>query len=305
MVDLGKQSALLDFARNGKSQCGEDGLLVEIFRRIGVKHKWCCEFGAWDGEHLSNSWIWLNQAHWSGVLLEPDSASFQNLSKLYKHRDDVHCLEEFVGESNPLDQILENTPIPLDFDLLVVDVDGNDYWIWKKMERYRPRVVVIEINSSMPTSLHFIQKNDTDCFIGSSISAMTSLAKSKGYELVGCLGGNAIYVLKEEFEKLELEDNSIERIFNSPYLPILISDQLGRHFILRVGSYGISKDAPHNPGHRFSVVLGAPLETEEIELILTKDQEKIVQLMQPGWEAQKGQEMGFTVKTFDKKPNPN
>ena len=73
--DLG----LLEFARNSKSQCGEDGLLFEIFKRIGVKHKWCCEFGAWDGEHLSNSWLWINKARWSAVLLEMEPDTYLEL----------------------------------------------------------------------------------------------------------------------------------------------------------------------------------------------------------------------------------
>ena len=78
----------------------------------------------------------------------------------------MHCLPEYLTEENPLDNVLAKTPIPSDFDLLVVDVDGCDYWIWKRLENYRPRVVVIEINSTMPPSLHFVQKNDARIFMG-------------------------------------------------------------------------------------------------------------------------------------------
>jgi hypothetical protein len=299
---MDNQEALLEFARNAKSQGGEDGVLIEIFRRIGVKHKWCCEFGAWDGEHLSNSWLWINKARWAAVLLEMDPDTYLELNSNYLLRDDVHCLPEYLTKENPLDGVLAKTPIPADFDLLVVDVDGCDYWIWKSLENYRPRVVVIEINSSMPPSLHFVQKHDPRIFIGSSLRAMTKLANEKGYELAACLGGNAVYVVSEDFPKLGIEDNSVESLFNSPYVPIVISDQVGRHYVLRVGSYGITKEEPQNPGKFFEVSLGAPEYVEEIEVVLSHKEEKVAEIMRQGWKTDGTAEQRIRVNTFDKKP---
>ena len=114
---------LLDHAQNLRSQSGEDGVLREIFRRIGVKSQWCCEFGAWDGEHLSNTWTLINKARWSGVQIEMNKEKFTVLEKRYQNRDDVHCMNYGVTKENSLDKLLARTPIPAQFDLLVIDVN--------------------------------------------------------------------------------------------------------------------------------------------------------------------------------------
>jgi hypothetical protein len=63
---------LATFSSNVTSQYGEDGVIAEILRRIGVRNRWCVEFGAWDGKYLSNTWSLINQSDWSAVLLEGD-----------------------------------------------------------------------------------------------------------------------------------------------------------------------------------------------------------------------------------------
>jgi hypothetical protein len=46
---------LLKYGTNVTSQSGEDGILREVFARIGLKSRWCVEFGAWDGKKFSNT----------------------------------------------------------------------------------------------------------------------------------------------------------------------------------------------------------------------------------------------------------
>ena len=293
---------LLSFAKNITSQAGEDGILNELFRRIGIQNKWCCEFGAWDGKHLSNTWLWINKAGWSSVQIEGGETKFLELKERYKDNEKVFCLQEFVSKENALDSILAKTPCPKDLDFLVIDIDGNDYWIWKWLEEYRPRVVLIEFNSTMPPELHFIQKYNPEVYIGSSLRSLVGLGKEKGYELVASLGGNAVFVCQEEFEKVGIEDNSIETLYCSPFRPILISDQTGDHYVLRVGPYGMLKEAPDKPFFNFQVIGGIPIQVAEIFFEPSEQEAKLRSIFRRGWEEENPKKITpLKIETFEEK----
>jgi len=204
-----------DFSRNVTSQYGEDGVIARIFELIGTRNKWCVEFGAWDGEYLSNTWALINEHGWSAVLAEGDAQKAAHLTETYSPRPDVVIKHAFVGWEGPnrLDALLAYTPIPNDFDLLSIDIDGNDWHVWRALERYRPRLVVIEFNPSASNQLYFVQDPDPNLNQGSSLLAMIDLAKQKGYELAACTYANAIFILKEDFPKLGISDNSIDAIY--------------------------------------------------------------------------------------------
>jgi hypothetical protein len=195
--------------------------------------------GASDGRFISNTWNLIATHGWSAVLIEADGNNFSTLRARYEDRDDVHCLREFVSIENHPDKLLGSTPIPRRFDLLSIDIDGMDYRIWERIEEYRPRVVVIEVNCTMDTDIYFIQHEPTVKF-GSSALAMVMLAKSKGYELVAHLVSNCVFVLAEDFPKLDISDNSLSSLFTSPFVPKVISDLNGVHHILKEGAWGFS-----------------------------------------------------------------
>ena len=118
--------------RTVTSQHGEDGILEAIFEKIGVKNKWCCEFGAWDGKHLSNVNSLIQQG-WSAVLIEGDPERYCDLVNFAKLHGNVYPICSYVsdeGESR-LDALLARIHIPKNFDLLSIDVDNDDYLIWK------------------------------------------------------------------------------------------------------------------------------------------------------------------------------
>jgi len=201
---------LLKFRKNVTSQHGEDGIIERIFHVIG-KGSWCVEFGAWDGKHLSNTWNLLVKKGWSGVLIEPDPKKYVELQSRYKKYPRVYALREFVGLSGPtrLDALLRKTPIPKDFDLLSIDIDGAEYHVWDSLRAYTPKVVVVEYNPSMPDDLAYVQAPDISVRQGSSLLALTRLAKRKGYELVCTTETNGIYVHKKYFPLFGIADNSV------------------------------------------------------------------------------------------------
>ncbi len=115
---------LMHYARSLTSQAGEDGVLAHILKCIGVDQGWCVEFGAWDGKFHSNTWDLVHNKGWKAVYIEPDPHAFPQLLKNCEGLKDVFCFNELVGSEgeNTLDRIFARTPIPHDFDLMVVDI---------------------------------------------------------------------------------------------------------------------------------------------------------------------------------------
>ncbi|MFZ9752963.1 MAG: hypothetical protein ACO3B3_05350 [Cyanobium sp.] len=212
-------SPLLEFARDVASQSGEDGILEKIFQTITPSHRYCVEFGAWNGKYLSNCWNLIANEGWSGALIEGGEEKFVDLLAEHGSNPKVTCVHKFVDfeGDNCLDNILSSINCPQDFDLLSIDVDGTDYFIWESLTAYSPAVVVIEFNPTVPNDVVFIQAKDNEVNQGCSLLALILLGKEKGYELICCTSWNAFFVRKDLFALFEISDNSIQCLYQ-PYL---------------------------------------------------------------------------------------
>lgn len=201
---------LLEYKKNVFSQTGEDGIIEKIFEIIPEKDFWCVEFGAWDGIMNSNSRNLIINFGYSAVLIEAGKRKFEELKKNYSDNPKVITLNKFVGFSNNdnLDRILETTPIPKNFDFLCIDIDGNDYHVWKALNNYKPKVVCIEFNPTIPNEIEYVQEANFQINRGASLLSINNLAKIKGYELISVIDFNAFYVDKKYFELFDIEDNS-------------------------------------------------------------------------------------------------
>jgi len=206
---------LLSHRKKFYSQQGEDGLLAFILSKIPDKTGWCVEFGAWDGKSESNTYYFISHLGYHGVMIEADPLKYNLLCENLKNYDTI-CVNAFVrpeGE-NKLDNILSLTPIPKQFDLLSIDVDGDDYHIWQSLNNYQPKIVIIEINLrdkpgvkrinrlGFPigldnTGTSFSSMWGITGYTGTSISSMTELAVSKQYSLLANVRCNAIFVRRE------------------------------------------------------------------------------------------------------------
>ena len=196
---------------NLTSQNGEDGVLKAIFARLGSSifdSEWCVEFGAWDGKYLSNTYVLILQG-WNAVLAESDPERCAELRTNMCSFPNVRVVEEDVTD---VDEMLSATQIPYDFDLLSIDIDGQDYEVWEKMILYQPRVVVIEVNSSIPPEITEHGKGR-----GASLSAMVELGKRKGYELA-LHTGNAIFVRRDFADNLNIEPTNWEELMDRSWL---------------------------------------------------------------------------------------
>lgn len=184
----------LEFRANVYSQGGEDGILQELLRRIPSRTFWVCEFGTLDGTEYSNTFRLVEQGGYNAIYIEKDATQYQKLLATCARYPSIVPLNRSVeseGE-NTLDRILATTPIPTEFDVLSIDIDSYDYQVWKAVEDYSPRLVVIEINSSIPPTVsdHI---HGTNGAAGTSFLPMLRLGESKGYTLV-CHTGNLIFV---------------------------------------------------------------------------------------------------------------
>lgn len=203
---------LLEYARDEFSQQGEDGIIEKILEIIPEHDNWCVEFGAWDGLHLTNTRYLIESRGYAGVLIEANPEKYRDLQRNYDRKSQVHTINQFVGfeKHDNLDHLLSSTPIPQEFDLLSIDIDGNDFHVWDAMSKYRPKVVVIEFNPTIPTPVRFVQTADSSVSHGASLLSLVELGKQKGYELVSVLPWNAFFVRKEYYPLFEIESNAPE-----------------------------------------------------------------------------------------------
>ncbi len=199
---------------NVNSQSGEDGVIAAILDLLPTPNHWCVEFGASDGRSGSTSCTLIEHRGYSAVLIEGNAASFRQLKSLHGGNKRVFAFNEFIGldPANSIDTLLARTPIPVDFDYISIDIDGCDYHVWKSMRTYRPRIVCVEFNPTIPTGVMFVQPADFGVRQGSSLSSFVDLGKSMGYELVCVTPVNAIFVEKSLFPLCQVADNRPETL---------------------------------------------------------------------------------------------
>jgi len=203
---------LLEFKSNIYTQTGEDGIIEKILDILPESDKWCVEFGAWDGQYFSNTRNLIENRGYSAILIEGSKPRFNDLQKNYSLNEKVITINQFVGfdEADNLDHILKNTPIPSNFDFLSIDIDGNDYHVWKAMSEYEPKVVCIEFNPTIPTEVSFVQPAERHVNQGASLLSLVEIGKHKGYELISVLSVNAFFVRSEHYPLFEIQDNRAE-----------------------------------------------------------------------------------------------
>lgn len=185
------------------SQNGEDGILREIFRRIGAKDNVFVEIGVGDGRENNTSFL-IAQG-WTGYWID-GSDKFTSTLHAASARvfDAVRYKVSHVAVENVC-SILHDLGVPIEFDFLSIDIDQNTYHVWSAMGAYRPRVAAVEYNAALPADIHWHVDYDparvwdgSQCF-GASLKALEMLGKRMGYLLVGCdsLGINAFFVRED------------------------------------------------------------------------------------------------------------
>jgi hypothetical protein len=183
------------------SQNGEDGVLQELCRRLPVPHSFV-EFGIESGAE-GNCVLLSDIFGWSGLFIEQNSESFEQLQRKYAYNPRVKTLNAKVTPQN-IDSLFEAAEVPTELGILSIDIDGNDYWVWEAITGYRPIILVIEFNSGVPSEEPLVQPFNEGTpelisFFGANLAALEELGRTKDYELVhtDLAGVNAFFVRRD------------------------------------------------------------------------------------------------------------
>jgi hypothetical protein len=184
------------------SQYGEDGIIQEIFNRIGTTNKYFIEFGVENGLECNS--LNLLYKKWQGLWIEGDSKYCQDITTRFADmisNNQLAVKNEFITAEN-IESLFESAGVPAEPDIISIDIDYNDYYVWQAISKYSPRVVVIEYNATYQPETDFVVPYnptrvwDGSSFFGASLAALEQLGKQKGYSLVSCsfAGTNAFFV---------------------------------------------------------------------------------------------------------------
>jgi len=184
------------------SQNDEDGIIDEIFRRIEPTARTFVEFGVGPGTECNT--VKLLVEGWSGLWIESNPDDVAAIRQNFAPFIDAHklVLQEGTVTAENINALLDSNGLRGVVDLLSIDIDFNDYWVWRAIETISPRVVVIEYNATLRPPLSLVvpyqpdAKWDGSNYFGASLEAMVRLGTQKGYRVVGCslAGGNAFFV---------------------------------------------------------------------------------------------------------------
>jgi len=210
------------FKKNYYSQNGEDGILHELIRLLNIKNgSWCCEFGAWDGKNSSNTFYLVKKNGFNAIYIESNKNKFKELEKTQKKYSKITAIndevEKDISSAKSLDNILKKTSIPTNFDILSIDIDSYDLEVWKSLKNYFPKIVIIEINSSIKPGIFLTHGKENQ---GNSFSSTVKVGEEKGYKLI-CHTGNCIFVRKELVDKLNFDKKYLdfpELLFDKSWL---------------------------------------------------------------------------------------
>ncbi len=212
-----------DYEDSIYSQNGEDGILRELFLRLGYHKPFSVEFGAGDGVEGNNTALWLRHYGWRGLMLEGNNEFVARIQDNYRGYGGVRASCEFLTADN-IAGVFARNGVPREFDLLSIDVDGNDYWLWDALADYRPRVVVIEMNRIFkPPKLwvmaynpeHAWNREGNRNYCGASLESLARLGKRLGYALLGTVDDiNAFFVRADLLERSRFPELTAAEAFH-------------------------------------------------------------------------------------------
>ncbi|HEY4922652.1 MAG TPA: hypothetical protein VII40_21310 [Xanthobacteraceae bacterium] len=212
---------LLRYGFKVYSQADEDGIIQEIFRRIGTTNRTFVEFGVEAGVECNTAKLLLDG--WNGLWIEaapPYAAAIRNNARSYIEGGQLKLIESLVTAES-INKLIASAGLGGEIDLLSIDIDNNDYWVWKAIDAVKPRVVVIEYNPTLRPPLSLVVPYRPDAqwdgtnYFGASLEALVRLARAKDYRVVGCniSGGNAFFVRNDQGVGAFLEPATAEEHF--------------------------------------------------------------------------------------------
>lgn len=190
------------------SQFGDDGIIQWLIQNLDIPNKTFIEFGVEDFSESNSRFLMMND-NWSGFVMDGSELNIKILkSSYYYWKYDLACKAVFITKDN-INNLIEEQKFHREVGLLHIDIDGNDYHIWKEIDVIEPIIVIVEFNGifgkDRPLSViydeNFIRSNahHSNLLFGSSIKSLYELALEKGYSFIGCnSGGNNAYFVRND-----------------------------------------------------------------------------------------------------------
>lgn len=200
-IDLAK------FEQKVYSQNGEDGVIDAIFSYIGTEKNYFVEFGVEDGSECNTRWLRIKG--WNGLMMDG-----------FHENPSINLRKEFITAEN-INNLFEKYNVPNNFDLLSIDIDYNDFYVWNAISsKYSPRVVIIEYNAThLPHADKVVMYNpnymwDGTNYYGASILALARLGKKKGYTLVYAenKGVNLFFIRNDILKKVSYKFKNVGNV---------------------------------------------------------------------------------------------
>lgn len=193
------------------SQNSEDGILLFLFSVLGIETRRALEICCGNGIECNAANLVINHG-WQAMLVDGNPAQIEQGRAFYARcRSTLYSPPTLVASwitADNVNDLVRAHGFDGDIDLLSLDLDGNDYWIWLALTAVRPRVVVLEFNALLGPHERLTLPYQPDFQVdfalqpprcGASLPAFTALATSRGYKLVGVqsLGFNAFFVRED------------------------------------------------------------------------------------------------------------
>ena len=195
------------------SQFGDDGIIQYLISYVKPRVDTFVEFGVENYEEANTRFLLMNN-NWKGLIIDGSSTLIESIkTSSFYWRYSLKAVASFITAEN-INQLLVSSGITGQIGLLSIDIDGNDYWVWKAITVVEADIVIIEYNSlfgsersiSIPYKPDFVREqiHYSYLYFGASLPALHSLATEKGYAFVGCnqAGNNAYFVKKEKLNGL-------------------------------------------------------------------------------------------------------
>jgi hypothetical protein len=192
------------------SQFGEDGIIQYLIRqaRVPAQSRSFVEFGVESYEEANTRFLVLND-NWRGLIMDGNSSNMRRVrnSSIY-WRHNLVAVAAFIDADN-INGLIRDAGFSGEIGLLSVDIDGNDYWVWERIDAVNPIIVVAEYNSvfgprhavTVPYDRAFERgrAHSSHLYWGASLKALVELGNRKGYGFVGSndAGNNAFFVRRD------------------------------------------------------------------------------------------------------------
>lgn len=187
------------------SQAGDDGIIQWLVREVPVSKKTFVEFGVEDYTEANTRFL-LTRNYWSGLVMDGSAGNAAAIrSDMISVGRRLRSAQAFITAEN-INDALRTNGMSGPIGLLSIDIDGNDYWVWKAIEEVEASIVVIEYNARFGPERAVVvpyrpdfqraEAHHSMIYYGASLAALCGLGREKGFDLVGCnsYGNNAFFV---------------------------------------------------------------------------------------------------------------